>query len=323
VLGAERQARGWSVEYVASHLKLAVRQIHALEEGRYDALPGAVVTRGFIRIYAKMLGIDSAALVAALPVDTAAAQVRPSRTLSTPFSESSLPLRGRSELPVARLAWLAVGVLVIAGIFGAARYGAWENIKHSSLLQRLHIGTASAEAATPASDSPEPGAAPVAVADSENAMPPEAVSETSNVAPAAAQAAPVAAGTASATLAASTAAPAPAVKPAVAPVAAAALSPASPAPAPATTATDAAPAVAGANPLRLTIRQDSWVEIRRADKSAMVSRILKAGTTESFDIAGPVSVTIGNASGVDATLRGKALDLTSTTGSNVARLNLN
>src|SRR5258708_3786003 len=116
VLAAERQARGWSVEYVASHLKLATRQIHALEEDRYGALPSPVVIRGFIRIYAKMLGIDSTALVAALPVDTAPldAQIRPSRTLSTPFSESSLPLRGQHELPIAQLAWLAFGVLVIA-----------------------------------------------------------------------------------------------------------------------------------------------------------------------------------------------------------------
>ena len=144
VLAAERQARGWSVEYVASHLKLAIRQIHALEEDRYDALPGTVVTRGFIRIYAKMLGVDSTTLVGALPVDTilANASVRPSRTLSTPFSESSLPLRGRRELPVARMAWLGIGVLAIAGIFGAVKYGVWHDVGNSSLLQRLHLSGA-------------------------------------------------------------------------------------------------------------------------------------------------------------------------------------
>jgi cytoskeleton protein RodZ len=299
VLAAERQARGWSVEYVASHLKLATRQIQALEEDRYDALPGMVVIRGFIRIYAKMLGVDSAALVAALPAETAPAgiQSRPSRALSTPFSESSLPLRGRRELPVARLAWLGIGVLAIAGIFGATKYGVWSEVRNSSLLQRLHVGSvASTGAVAPVVDHPEPGAEPVAVADSENSAA-EAASATRDDAPATAEPAP----TVAAAPAAAIASPAQATPAAVAPVARAAV---------------------GVNPLQLTMRQDAWVEIRRADKTTMISRVLKAGTTESFDIAEPVSMTIGNAAGVEATLRGQPLSLASATGGNVARLNL-
>lgn len=322
VLAAERQARGWSVEYVASHLKLATRQIHALEEDRYGALPSPVVIRGFIRIYAKMLGIDSTALVAALPIDTAPpdAQIRPSRTLSTPFSESSLPLRGQHELPIAQLAWLAFGVLVIASLFAAMKYGNWSDVRNSRLLQRLHISGAAASTpsvavatAAPNVDNPDPAAAPAVVADSENAVSSEAVSTVP-----AATTVP--------------AAPAPAVAPKAAPATAAlaltpmpaptvpAISPA-PAPVPAVPVTPATP-VALANPLQLTITQDSWVEIRRADKSIVVSRTMKGGTAESFDINGPMSMTVGNAAGVTATLRGKPLELASTTGNNVARLDL-
>ncbi|MDB5989773.1 MAG: hypothetical protein JWQ10_1176 [Herbaspirillum sp.] len=313
VLAAERQARGWSVEYVASHLKLATRQIHALEEDRYGALPGPVVIRGFIRIYAKMLGIDSTALVAALPIDTAPpdAQIRPSRTLSTPFSESSLPLRGRHELPLAQLAWLAFGVLVIVGLFVAMKYGNWSDVKNSRLLQRLHISGAAvstpsiavAVAAAPNADNPDPAAAPAVVADSENAVSSEAISTVQEAT--SAPAAP-------ATVTAKAAPAAPSI--AVTPVASAI----SPAPAP---ATPAIPAVV-ANPLQLTITQDSWIEIRRADKSIVVSRTMKGGTAESFDINGPMSMTIGNAAGVTATLRGKPLALASATSNNVARLDL-
>jgi cytoskeleton protein RodZ len=301
VLAAERQARGWSVEYVASHLKLATRQIQALEEDRYDALPGMVVIRGFIRIYAKMLGVDSTALVAALPVETAPAgiQARPSRALSTPFSESSLPLRGRRELPIARLAWVGIGVVAIAGIFGATKYGVWSEIRNSSLLQRLHVGGVGSPGAVAAvADRPESGAEPVAVADSENSAA-EAASATHDNAPAPAAAEPVAA--VAAAPEAAIASPAQAASAADAPMARAAV---------------------GVNPLQLKMRQDAWVEIRRADKTTMISRVFKAGTTESFDIAEPVSMTIGNAAGVEATLRGQPLSLASATGSNVARLNL-
>jgi cytoskeleton protein RodZ len=312
VLAGERQARGWSVEYVASHLKLAIRQVHALEENRYEALPSPVVIRGFIRIYAKMLGIDSTALIAGLPAEPAPVtpQVRPSRTLSTPFSESSLPLRGQHELPIARFAWIAVGVLVIIGAVAALKYGKWDDVKNSSLLQRLHISGAASKpdnAAAPTVDNADPAIAPVVVADSESTVPSEVVAAT----PAAVEPAPAAASSAAATTGNAAAATAIAAAPGPAPTS-------TPTPAPAT------PLIAAnlANPLQLTISQDSWIEIRRADKSVVVSRIMKAGTTEAFDINQPVSMIVGNAAGVDASLRGKPLALGSTTTNNVARLDL-
>jgi cytoskeleton protein RodZ len=320
VLAGERQARGWSVEYVASHLKLAIRQIHALEEDRYEALPSPVVIRGFIRIYAKMLGIDSTALVAGLPATPAPvdAQIRPSRTLSTPFSESSLPLRGQHEAPLGRIVWIVLGVLVIVAVLAALKYGNWGEIKNSSLLQRLHIGSTTSdstapkpEAAAPDADSADPATRPAVVADNESTVPSEVVAEPSEPAVSAAAPAPVAAAVVPVT-------PTAPVASAPAPAAAAAPANAVVTPAPAT------PLIAAnlANPLQLTINQDSWIEIRRADKSIVVSRIMKAGTTEAFDVNEPMSLIVGNAAGVDATLRGKALALASTTSNNVARLDL-
>ncbi|HEY6772897.1 MAG TPA: DUF4115 domain-containing protein, partial [Oxalicibacterium sp.] len=64
-----------------------------------------------------------------------------------------------------------------------------------------------------------------------------------------------------------------------------------------------------------------WVEIRRADDSILVSRLLKAGTTEAFEITAPSSMVIGNAAGVNVTLRGKPLDISGNS-SNVARLDV-
>jgi cytoskeleton protein RodZ len=75
------------------------------------------------------------------------------------------------------------------------------------------------------------------------------------------------------------------------------------------------------NALVFQVKEDSWVEIRKADDSVLVSRLFKAGTTEVFDITSPVAMVIGNAAGVSVTLRGKSLDLSGNS-SNVARLNL-
>lgn len=58
VLRAEREKRGLKVEEVASQMRLSRHQVEALERGDYDALPGAIFVRGFVRNYAKLLQID-------------------------------------------------------------------------------------------------------------------------------------------------------------------------------------------------------------------------------------------------------------------------
>jgi cytoskeleton protein RodZ len=82
------------------------------------------------------------------------------------------------------------------------------------------------------------------------------------------------------------------------------------------------PAVDIKDMLVLKLREDSWIEIKKSDRSTLIARLVKAGTTETFNITGPVSLTVGNASGVDATLRGTPLALQSDAKSNVARLTL-
>lgn len=72
----------------------------------------------------------------------------------------------------------------------------------------------------------------------------------------------------------------------------------------------------------IRVRQDSWVEVRSAGGKPLIARVVKAGETETFDVTDPVAVVIGNASGVDATLRGTPVELKAPGNGNVARLTL-
>lgn len=65
-LSAAREQQGVSVADVARSLKIAVRQVEALESDDYTRLPGATFIKGFIRNYAKLLQIDSEPLLANL-----------------------------------------------------------------------------------------------------------------------------------------------------------------------------------------------------------------------------------------------------------------
>ena len=52
-----REALGLTVSEVAHQLKLAPRQVEALEAGRFEALPGGTFVRGMLRNYARLLKV--------------------------------------------------------------------------------------------------------------------------------------------------------------------------------------------------------------------------------------------------------------------------
>lgn len=304
-LAAQREAMGWSVEQVAEQLKLAVRQVVAIEAGDYAALPSPAVTRGFVRAYAKIVRLDPAPLVAMVKIDepvvadtdTAARRERP-----TSFSESRFPTHGRrSSLP---LGWIAAVVVVAAAAGAAWNFG----------LIKLPGSDATAGGdAVPTV--PADGAATGAVPDTghDPAVPLISVP---------------AAGDAPANAPATAPANAPATAPATAPAGNAATPPVGAAPAtPATTAPAAnAPAAAvmaaGANTLVLSVREDSWIEVRPQGGRALISRLVKAGSTETVEVPGTATLVVGNPSGVTATLRGAAVALPQVPGKTISRVTI-
>ncbi len=57
-LKREREMRGIALEDVARAIKLSVKLVEALESNEYDKLPHPVYIKGFIRAYARYLGLD-------------------------------------------------------------------------------------------------------------------------------------------------------------------------------------------------------------------------------------------------------------------------
>ncbi len=69
VLGAllrgAREQHGLLIEDISNRLRLSPRQVQALESDDFAALPEAMITRGFIRNYARLLGLDAEPLLEA------------------------------------------------------------------------------------------------------------------------------------------------------------------------------------------------------------------------------------------------------------------
>jgi cytoskeleton protein RodZ len=330
VLAAQREAMGWSVEQVADQLKLAVRQVIALEAGDYASLPSPAVTRGFVRAYAKLVKVDPAPLVAQIAMETepapdTSAVTANRRPTPTSFSQSRFPSHGkRSTLPLGMIAGAVVVVV-------AAAAAAW----HFGFVPGSQHAETGSTVATPAATGAGTGAATeVANGSAVETLQNPAVPLISVPGPGASASAPAA--TPNGTAPATTAAPGPVVNvpgatatgappttiPAAPAAAPGATSPATPAPA-APAATAPAPASAGANALVLNVREDSWIEVRPAKGGApLFSRLVKAGSTETVNVEQPVRVTVGNPGGVTATLRGTAVALPPVPGKTLSRVNV-
>jgi cytoskeleton protein RodZ len=57
-LKAAREERALSISEVAQQLKFAPRQLEALEQDRFDLLPGGTFARGMVRSYARLLKLE-------------------------------------------------------------------------------------------------------------------------------------------------------------------------------------------------------------------------------------------------------------------------
>ncbi|MEK7798987.1 MAG: helix-turn-helix domain-containing protein, partial [Acidobacteriota bacterium] len=62
-LKRERELREISLRQIAEATKINIRYLQALEENRFDVLPGGLFNKGFIRAYSHFIGIDSEAMV--------------------------------------------------------------------------------------------------------------------------------------------------------------------------------------------------------------------------------------------------------------------
>jgi len=120
LLKEAREAAGLSIDDVSHLLKLAPRQVLALEQQDFAALPPRAFVRGFMRNYARLLNIDADAVLEALPPECPQA-LSPAATsikLAT-HSMPVLPPYGEKATRPQTWKWLSAAAIlaVIATVF--------------------------------------------------------------------------------------------------------------------------------------------------------------------------------------------------------------
>ena len=298
LLRQAREQAGLSIDAVAQQLKLAPRQVKALEDGDFGLLPGRTFVRGFLRNYARLLQLDIDAVLAALPGASR------DSGLESPTLHPTAPSIG--ELPVTqhtRPAWTkwAIPLGLVAIIAAGASY---EMLRPATTTQRPAAPSASTPPAEPARE-PAGGEAKPA------APPP-----------------PAAAAPASTPVAAGTPLPNPVANidatgtPTLPPDGAVAGPSAPSVPLPAVAAAAPAGPQPGERQLVLAYRDHSWTEVRDRNGRVLLSAMMAPGARQTLAGTGPFEFVIGNAADVSLTLDGRAVDLAPHTRQSVARFTL-
>ena len=161
MLAEARARKNLTIPEVAQQLKLSASQIEALEADAYARLPGTVFVRGFVRNYARLVDLDSEALIAALdlPHQPTTASVAVPHSSNIPF-----PDRHPSRWPrYAAALLLLVGALVLYAFLTDER----------ETVVTAHAPLASAPAVTPAAV--PPAVTPIATPAATPASPPPPV----------------------------------------------------------------------------------------------------------------------------------------------------
>ena len=62
-LRQERESRGVALETISEKTKVITRYLNALENEKFEALPGGILSKGIVRGYARTVGLDEAVWV--------------------------------------------------------------------------------------------------------------------------------------------------------------------------------------------------------------------------------------------------------------------
>ena len=298
LLRSAREKAGLSVGDVASRLRMGVKQVRALEEGDYSVLPQGTFLRGFVRNFAKEVGVKPEQALGVLEETHRAAVALSASAVVMPSQHniSVPPPGGELATPRARvLIAVAIACLLLTVVWWW-----WEYVRP----YRADGGRPKAVSAERFVSVPIAVPTPVV-----NAVLPETADPQSNNAVLPTDTQIHASSSGSAQQVVSTGVPVVlTANPSLPQLADPALAPPRSAP------------MAGNGLLGLTFSDKSWVEVVDGTGKTVLDRTFKSGETEEVIGRPPFSVVIGNAQATRMAYNGKEIDLAPYTRASVARM---
>jgi cytoskeleton protein RodZ len=112
----ERELRGVPLDDIAQSTKISIRFLRALEEGRFEDLPGEVFIKGFIRSYGQAIGSNVDELMAAYHESSSTSQLSGASDIAAPPSKNEPP-KSSIGFPMQAVVGFGTALLIIIGGF--------------------------------------------------------------------------------------------------------------------------------------------------------------------------------------------------------------
>ncbi|MGH9500377.1 MAG: helix-turn-helix domain-containing protein [Terriglobales bacterium] len=126
-LKEQREQRGITLEEISGATKIGTRMLVALEQDHFDQLPGGIFNKGFIRAYARCLGIDEEQAIADylvasgnLPSEKEKDKDKKSDAIG---ETSAFALQSEGERRESSLPWGTFAILLLLTALGFAVWG--------------------------------------------------------------------------------------------------------------------------------------------------------------------------------------------------------
>lgn len=326
-----RKAKSLTQQDVSNTLRLSMKQIEALETNDFSALPEPMITRGFIRNYARLLEVDAEPLLESYKACV------PDSSPKALSVQSSMHQVVSNKADDSWKTYMVASVLVLGGLlvwlvymnFMPKAMKSTEPLVHevvvapavpsSEVAPLPELALPAAEREPEAVEAGAAGAADsavTAVGGANSVGNTNAPASTPPVVAAASvqqKAAPLPVVSSVSTVATSTATIATVNVTQPNSVAKADVKPVT------EVAKDVVP---GAKKMVVSATERSWVSVTNKSGKVVFEKMLAAGSEEAIEAQPPLNVVIGNAQATKLVFAGKAVDLVSATNNNVTRLTL-
>jgi cytoskeleton protein RodZ len=140
-LRRERELRAVTLDEIAEATKIGSRSLKALEDEQFDILPGGIFNKGFVRAYAKYLGIDEEQAVADYMSAIGESAAKPG-----PVSEDVIAsiAKKRSEPerkidPEEKSSSKLWVVLAVVALLAAGSYSSWKYIQQRKIQKQAEF----------------------------------------------------------------------------------------------------------------------------------------------------------------------------------------
>src|SRR3974390_2421776 len=132
-LRREREMRGVSLDDIAEATKIGTRLLRALEDEHFELLPGGIFNKGFVRAYAKYLGLNEDEMVA--DYLQAAGESSPDPRVIAEQNSSRID-RGDGDSGGSRMAGFPIIPVLILLVVIAAGAGGWHLYQERMIERR-------------------------------------------------------------------------------------------------------------------------------------------------------------------------------------------